>query len=246
MKKFRFVSFIFVSFFISWIILSGCSIATPKIDSQLEEQVIQIIRNHPEVLIESIQDYQQQQREKLKQNQQSFLQKMKTNPVSVIGDSPITGADAKKIILLEFSDFQCPFCAQAQSTLQQFMTKHQDKVTLVYKHFPLTHIHSEALPSAKAAWAAQKQGKFWEYHDALFAQQKQLGETLYVEIAENLNLDMERFNRDRNSQGTIDAISKDIELADKMGIGSTPFFILNGNILSLPLQISTMEDIISK
>jgi len=147
-------------------------------------------------------------------------------------------------VLLEFSDFQCPFCAQAEPTIKEFMAQYEDKVTLVYKHFPLSQIHPHAQSSAEAAWAAQQQGKFWEYHDALFEQQKQLGENLYIAIAEDLNLDLEQFNRDRHSVEAAAAINSDLELAQKVGIRGTPFFALKGQALTLPIQISAMEEIL--
>ncbi len=242
MSQFRLIPLILASLFAGWIALSGFASA----NTSLEEQVLQIIREHPEVLIESVQAYQQAKQEELQQTKQAFLQQMKTDPVSVIGNSSITGAAAKNIVLLEFSDFQCPFCAQAEPTVKQFIAQHQDEVTLVYKHFPLSQIHPQAESSAQAAWAAQKQGKFWEYHDALFEQQNQLEEALYVTIAENLNLDLDQFNRDRNSPEAKAAINEDLELAQKVGVRGTPFFALNGKILSLPLQLSAMEEILAK
>ena len=124
---------------------------------------------------------------------------------------------------IEFGDFQCPFCAEAEPTVKQFIAQHADQVTLVYKHFPLSQIHPQATSAAQAAWAAQQQGRFWEYHDALFDQQKQLGEDLYLAIAEELDLDLEQFNRDRNSSEAKAAIDQDLELAQKIGsiIGSS-------------------------
>jgi protein-disulfide isomerase len=185
------------------LVFIGCSPAQSaagnSVDPKLKEQVLQIIRENPQAILDSVQAYQQQQQQSLKAAQESFLQEMKTNPKSAIGDSPSTGSASQQIVLLEFSDFQCPFCARAHDTVKQFMAKHQDKVTLAYKHFPLTSIHPQALPAAKAAWAAQQQGKFWEYYSALFEGQKQLGEPLYASIAQKLNLKLDKFNTDRNS-----------------------------------------------
>ena len=242
MSQFRLIPLILASLFAGWIALSGFASA----NTSLEEQVLQIIREHPEVLIESVQAYQQRKQKELQQAQQAFLQQIKTEPKSIIGNSPTTGASANKIVLVEFSDFQCPFCAQAEPTVKEFIAQHGDQVTLVYKHFPLSQIHPQAESSAQAAWAAQKQGKFWEYHDALFTQQEELGEDLYLAIAEDLSLDLEQFNRDRKSLEAKAAINADLTLAQKVGIRGTPFFALNGQVLSLPLKISAMEDILAK
>jgi protein-disulfide isomerase len=215
--------------------------SSKPVSPELKAQVLQIVRENPQVILESLQAYQQKQQQQLQQARQSFLQQMITNPGAVIGDSPATGAAERKIVLVEFSDFQCPFCAKAHKTVKQFMDKHKDKVTLTYKHLPLTQIHQEALPAAKAAWAAQQQGKFWEYYDALFTQQEKLGEPLYVAVAEGLKLDMARFNKDRSGAAAEAAIQKDIQLAESLGINGTPFFTLNGETLSGAIELSEME-----
>ena len=217
--------------------------AANRITPQLEEEVLQIILNHPEVILESLQAYQQQQQQQQEQARQTFLQDIKTNPKALIGESPTNGAAESKIVLIEFSDFQCPYCAKADQTLKQFMAKHQNEVTLVYKHFPLTSIHPQALSAAKAAWAANQQGKFWQYHDALFTQQDKLGEELYLEIAQSLNLDLEQFNRDRNVADT--AITQDMQLAEKLGVTGTPFFVMNEEIFSGAMQLSNMEKVLA-
>ncbi|MEH1941575.1 MAG: thioredoxin domain-containing protein [Nostoc sp.] len=217
--------------------------AASRIDPQLEQQVLQIIREHPEAIIESVQTYQQQQQQKVKQAQQGFLQDLKTNPQTVIGESPTTGSTKSKTVLIEFSDFQCPYCAEAHKTLKQLLAKYPDKVKLVYKNLPLTAIHAEALPSATAAWAAHQQGKFWEYHDALFTNQKQLGEALYLNIAKNLNLDLGKFKRDRTL--ATPAISKDIQLAEKLAVSGTPFFVINSPSFSGVVQLAEIETILA-
>ncbi|MBD2387923.1 DsbA family protein [Cylindrospermum sp. FACHB-282] len=215
--------------------------AASPIDSQLEQQVLQILRAHPEVIIESVQAYQQQQQQKIQQGRQAFLQDLKTNTKAVIGESPTKGT-ALKTVVIEFSDFECPYCAEANKTLKQLLAKYPNELTLVYKHFPLSQIHAEALPAAKAAWAANQQGKFWEYHDALFTNQKQLGEALYLDIAKNLNLDLVTFKSDRNLADT--AIQKDLQLAQNLGLSGTPSFVINNKNFSGAVQLSEIEGIL--
>jgi protein-disulfide isomerase len=221
--------------------------AANSVDPKLEQQVLQILRQHPEVIIESVQTYQQQQQQQLKQIRQEFLQELKINPQLVIGESPITGAPQSKIVLVEFSDFQCPYCAQAHKTLKQLLAKHQNDVTLVYKHLPLTTIHDQALSAAKAAWAANQQGKFWEYNDALFSNQKQLGEALYLDTAKSLHLDLEKFKSDAFGVNNLaeKAIEKDILLAEKLGIDGTPFFVMNSQNFSGVVELSNIEKILA-
>jgi protein-disulfide isomerase len=210
-------------------------------DSDLEAKVLEVIRKNPQVLVESLQAYQQKQADQQQQAQKAFLEQMKSNPKAVIGDSPTTGAKEQKIVLLEFSDFQCPYCSKAHQTLKQFMTTRQNQVTWVYKHLPLTQIHPEAMPSAKAAWAAGQQGKFWEFHDALFENQQKLGEPLYVATAQALNLDLKRFDQDRNGQAASAAIQKDVEMAEKLGVTGTPFVIMNDQVISSGVELDNLE-----
>jgi protein-disulfide isomerase len=245
MKRFRLISFLVTSFLIGCIALTGCTTGTTD-NQKLEEQVLQIIRDNPQVIIESVQAYQQQEENQMQASRQAFLQKMLTNPAAVIGNSPTFGAAEQKIVLVEFSDFQCPFCARAHQTIKGFMEKYKGEVTLTYKHLPLTSIHPQAMPAAKAAWSAQQQGKFWEYYDALFEQQKDLGENLYVAIAQNLNLDLAKFNRDRQSKEAEAAINQDVELARQLGINGTPFFFLNQEAFSGALELPEIEQILAK
>ena len=230
--------------------ITSCSSSAQSANSQLtpelEKQVLQIIRDNPEVIIESVQAYQQQQQQQQQASKQEKLEEFKTNSQEKIGNSPTLGSTEQKIVLFEFSDFQCPFCSKVQGNLKEFMAKHQEQVTLVFKHLPLTRIHPQAIPAAKAAWAAQQQGKFWEYHDALFEQQDKLAEELYVEIANNLSLDLEKFNNDRNSEAATDELEEDIKLAQKIGVSGTPFFILNGETFSGAVELSKMEKVLAK
>ncbi|MBP0020450.1 MAG: thioredoxin domain-containing protein [Cyanobacteria bacterium SBLK] len=206
----------------------------------LEERVLSIIRNHPEVIIESVQNYQRQQQQQKESLQKAVLQRMKVDPQAFIGDSPTRGSRDEKIVLFMFSDFQCPFCALASETVKAFMNQYGDRVTLVYKHLPLS-IHPQAPGAAKAAYAAGQQGRFWQYYDGLFAHQKELGEDLYRELAEDYDLDLEQFDRDRNSAAARAAIAADVQLAESLLIQGTPFFALNGKSLSGAVPLETFE-----
>ncbi len=246
----NFKVFYLIAIFSIVIAISGCNssaqLTNNPTNPELEKQVLQILRDNPEAIIESVQAYQQEQQQQQQASRQEILQQFKNNPQEEIGDSPTFGSTEQKIVLFEFSDFQCPFCAKAQENLKKFMDKHQDRVTLVFKHLPLTRIHPQAIPAAKASWAAQQQGKFWEYHDALFEQQDKLGEELYVEIANNLDLDIEKFNSDRQSEAATTSIETDIKLAQKIGVSGTPFFVMNGETFSGAVKLSQMEETLAK
>ena len=215
------------------------SLAQTKVSPELEQQILQVIRKNPDVLLEVLQKYAIEQQQKEQQAQAETIKLARKDVKSFIGDSPTMGAKDRKIVMVEFSDFQCPYCATASVSVKQFMAKHKDKVTLVYKHFPLTQIHPEALPAARAAWAANKQGKFWEYHDILFANQAKLGEPLYLETATKLKLDLKKFNADRKIADA--AIVKDFTLGRKVGIEGTPTFILNGELVAGSGSLADLE-----
>jgi len=215
-------------------LLWGCGNAQAGIDPKLEAQVLEIIRKNPQVILESVQTYQKAQKDKQSQAQNQVLKQIQANPTAFIQGSAIKGAANQKLVLIEFSDFQCPYCAKAHDTVQKFMTAKGDRVTLVYKHFPLTNIHPQAEPAALASWAAQQQNQFWQFHDRLFASQPQLGEELYLSIAQDLKLNLGKFNIDRQGEAAKNAIKKDVELGKAIGVPGTPFFMMNG----LPIQAS--------
>ncbi len=230
---------------LSWCLPVGAD-NSKIITQELEAEVLEIIRSHPEVVWESLQTYLAQQQQREQQAQQVALQEITSNPEKAIASSPTTGSQEQKIVLLEFSDFQCPYCGKATETVKDFMNLHGDEVTLAYKHYPLTSIHPQAMAAAKASWAANRQGKFWEYHDGLFAQQKKLGEEFYLALAEELNLDLEQFNRDRRSDGASQGIQQDIQMAETLGIKGTPFFVMNQETLSGAVPLAQMESVLAK
>jgi protein-disulfide isomerase len=217
---------------------------TVKVSPQLEQQILEVIRRNPAVMLEVLQKYAIEQQQKELKSQSEALKQARRNVKATIGNSPVIGAADRRIVMVEFSDFQCPFCATAHQSVKQFMAKHKDKVTLVYKHFPLTQIHSEALPAARAAWAADRQGKFWEYHDALFTNQAKLGESFYLETATKLKLDLGKFNTDRKAADT--PIVKDFKLGRDLGVDGTPTFILNGEVVSGAATLADLETALAK
>ncbi len=221
--------------------LGGCSNAQANIDPKLEAQVLDIIRKNPQAILESVQNYQKAEKDKQSQGQNQALKQIQAKPQSFIQGSPTKGATAQKLILIEFSDFQCPYCAKAHDVVQKFMATRQDRVTLVYKHFPLTNIHPQAEPAALASYAADRQNQFWEFHDRLFKDQTQLGDPLYTAIATELKLDLNKFNSDRASESAQKAINKDVELGRAIGVPGTPFFLLNG--VPIPASENLLADL---
>ncbi|MDX2257012.1 MAG: thioredoxin domain-containing protein [Pseudanabaenaceae cyanobacterium bins.39] len=225
---------------------TGLSANAQLSDSDLETKVLEIIRKNPQVILESVQSYQRAQVEQEEKLRDQVLSQIRQEPKLLLRNSPVTGSSSQKIILAEFSDFECPFCARGHAVIKEFMAKNQSEVTLVFKHFPLSEIHKQAEPAAYAAWAAMQQGKFWEYHDALFEQQGRLGEDFYVELANSLKLDMGRFNRDRQSEQAKEAVKKDFELGKSLGVRGTPSFVMNGIFFSGVPSVSDLESLVAQ
>ena len=215
-------------------------------DSQLEAKILEIIRKNPQVILDSVQSHQRAQVQQEEQLRNKVLSQIRQEPRLLLRNSPVMGSTSQKIIVAEFSDFECPYCSKAQTVIKEFMSRNQNEVTLVYKHFPLTEIHAQAEPAALASWAAMQQGKFWEYHDALFEQQSKLGEEFYLELAKTLKLDVDRFNRDRKSEEAKAAIKRDFELGKSLGVRGTPSFVVNGIFLSGAPNVKELEELVAQ
>ncbi|MEO0868646.1 MAG: thioredoxin domain-containing protein [Cyanobacteria bacterium J06642_11] len=150
---------------------------------------------------------------------------------SFIGASPTKGNPNAEVVVVKFSDFECPFCAVAAGHMKEFVEERGEEVLYVYKHLPLKTIHPEAEPAAKAAWAAAQQDQFWLYHNGLFANQNRLGDDLYTELAEQIGLDVAQFERDRNSDDAQAVVDADLALASQLQLQGTPSFLMGGLLI---------------
>jgi protein-disulfide isomerase len=144
-----------------------------------------------------------------------------------IEGAPSRGSPMAAVTIVEFSDFECPYCGQAHPILQHVMDEHEGRVRLVFKHFPLS-AHPHAMPAARAAIAAGNQGKFWEMHDLLFEHQQQLEEEDLERYAQELGLDLARFRTDLESAETQRRIERDREEGERVGVEGTPSLFVNG------------------
>jgi protein-disulfide isomerase len=150
-----------------------------------------------------------------------------------LGDSPKKGAEKPVVTLVEWADFECPFCGVAAPILKGVVEKYPDQVQLVFKHYPLS-AHQHAENAARAAVAAQRQGKFWPIQQALFENQKVgLDEPSILELARGAGLDMKGFESDIASEATADSVARDRKQADELGLEGTPMIYINGRHFSL-------------
>jgi len=144
-------------------------------------------------------------------------------------DDPGIGPENAPVTIIEFSDYQCPYCRRwTEQVEKKLLETYGDKLRIVYRDFPLTSIHSEALPAAEAANCAGEQGKYWEYHDALFAQEYGLGEDAYIAYAKDVGLDIDKFTACVDEHRYRDEVLSDQEYALNLGVRSTPTFFING------------------
>ena len=148
-----------------------------------------------------------------------------------VGKAPVRGNAKAVITIVEWSDFQCPFCNRASPTLAKIFEEYGDQVKLAFKHLPLS-IHSKARGAHAASEAAHRQGKFWEMHDKIFAAQRDLEPATFERYATELNLDLERFKKDVASADVKKRIDADMQEAQKLGVSGTPAFFVNGRFLS--------------
>ena len=161
----------------------------------------------------------------------------------------IKGNASSTVVLMEYSDFQCPACRTYYPVVRQIMQEFGDKITLVYRHFPLTGIHANAEFAARAAEAASKQGKFWEMHDLLFEKQDEWAkandvETIFKNYAVLLGISPDQFVVDWKSKEVKDFVRAQKNHATKSGLQGTPTFFLNGKQIQNPASLEAFRAII--
>ena len=205
--------------------------AAMALDKREVDAIIkEYIRNHPDEILESVTKYQRARAEAEEEKQ--FKQSLAARVSAPEDGSPAIGPKDAKIILVEFSDFQCPYCSRASETVSALMNNYKGKIRVVFKHLPLP-MHGHAVSAAKASMAANAQGKFWEYHDKLMRGQREWAglpnpNGMFVQYAKDLSMDAGRFERDMANPDFQKRVDDDIALAKRLAINSTPTFFVNG------------------
>jgi protein-disulfide isomerase len=151
-----------------------------------------------------------------------------------VGSSPVRGDASAPVTIVEFSDFHCPYCRTVQPTLLQLLDRYPGKVRLVYKDLPLDGLHPNARRASVAARCANDQGKFWQFHDALYS--GSVGNDTSIEtmkgVAQKVGLDVEAFAQCAQSDRHSTGIEQDMAQAEKLGLSGTPAFFVNGRLLT--------------
>jgi protein-disulfide isomerase len=147
-----------------------------------------------------------------------------------VADSAVRGPKDAPVTIVMFSDFQCPFCAQSAPIVEEVLKAYPKDVNFIMKQFPLRQIHPNADPAARAAVAAGRQGKFWEMHDELYKNGRNLTPETIKGIAEKIGLDMKKFEADQNSDDVKKQVDAELALGAKNDVRGTPSFFVNGKI----------------
>lgn len=206
-------------------------------DAQLEGYYVglKVTRPFAEVKTQLRDGYKQA---KMRQAREEYLKTLRTDSnvvvlisaprVEVAYDAARLRGNAKApVMIVEFSDYQCPYCHSVEPTVKELLSKYGDKISLSYRDFPLTAIHSQAMISAEASRCALEQGKFWKYHDQLFTASKLEKDDL-IAYARNLKLDDKQFESCLTSEKYKADIEKDTQDGRKAGVSGTPGFFING------------------
>ena len=192
---------------------------------------------------------------KIQQARQDFLKHLRdTSQVAIYLERPkvevgydprrVRGNPKAPVMIVEFADFQCPYCRREQAVLKALMTKYGDKLSVAYRDFPLRQIHPQAEPAAEAARCAGEQGKFWDYHDLLLAESAKLDQPSLLDYAAQVGLDKDKFSQCLSSGKTKAAIDEDLRAGERLGVSGTPAFFINGVFLNGAQPISEFEKLI--
>ncbi|HEX9664556.1 MAG TPA: thioredoxin domain-containing protein [Patescibacteria group bacterium] len=159
-------------------------------------------------------------------------------------DHTIGPADAK-VTIVEFSDFECPFCGRSYPVVKQILTDYQDQVRFVYKHYPLG-FHPLAQPAAEASECAGEQGKFWEYHDQIFENQSLMTSENLRQWAKDLGLNSSQFNRCLDLATYADKVKADLALGNANDVSGTPAFFINNMLVAGSYPYEAMKQVIDQ
>jgi protein-disulfide isomerase len=166
-------------------------------------------------------------------------------PIDLAG-TPSRGPQDARVTIVEFSDFHCPFCRRVQPTLTQLLARYPKDVRLVYKHMPLDQLHPQARRAAEASWCAQQQGRFWEYHDLLYAGGPDGSDATLTGIAARAGLDAAAYQQCMASGKAAEEVEKHVREGAKFGVEGTPGFFVNGRFINGAVPLEAFVQIVDE
>ncbi len=168
------------------------------------------------------------------------------DPVTIAVDgAPVKGPATARITLVEFSDFQCPFCVKAVGQLEAVMKAYPNDVRLIYKQFPLDN-HSQAQLAAQASLAAHAQGKFWPLHDRMYSKSREINRAKILAWAQEFGLDMPKFTALMDAPATVASVQRDLVEGQRIGVEGTPSLFINGKKYQGALDPAVLLPILAK
>lgn len=200
------------------------------------------------------------QNQKLKTRREAFVQSLRAQAKVVVHlkapevfraqvpveGAPFKGAATAAVTIVEFQDFHCPFCQRVQPTLNELLTRYNGKVKLVFRDYPIDSLHPQARKAHEAARCANEQGKFWAYHDKLYASHASASPDDLKGYAQAVGLDLPAFEQCVRSEKYQAAVQQDVDTGTRLGVNGTPAFFINGRLLSgaQPIEsfVSVIED----
>lgn len=162
----------------------------------------------------------------------------------IIDADPMLGEKNSKVNIVVYSDFKCAFCKEQEQAIKNLIAKNPKNVSLIWKDYPENSIKSASYQAALAARCAQEQGRFWEYHDLLFANSGDSSENLYSQLAEKLNLDLRNFNACLSEKKTEKLVDADIKEADALDITGVPFIYVNDKEIMGRTSLEELEKMV--
>jgi len=232
----------------------------PKVSEPTESQIQTVYDDQKDSLKKPLEELRPQIRQAIKQAlfeeaQKVYVQSLRARAkvdilllpprIEVAHDPARLRGDANApVTIVEFSDFECPFCKAAQPTLTRLLSKYEGKVRISYRDFPLRPIHPHAQSAAEAARCAGEQGRFWEYHDSMFASHAKLESTDLKDRARLLHLNETQFDACLSSGKFQSQIQGDVDLGTKLGVTGTPSFFVNGILVDGAQPAAAFEKII--
>jgi len=214
-----------------------------QINPQIKERIISYLQSMKK------QDLIQSHLAKLTKNTpvEVYFSKPKMMVNVEAGNAPFFGKANAPVTIVEFSDFQCPFCARGAETVNELKKKYGGKIKVAFRHFPLP-MHKEARPAAEASLCVNEQGtdKFWKFHDIVFKNADKLDPANLEKFAKDAGADTAKFKECVQAKKYADAVQKDMEYGEKIGVKSTPTFFINGQLLSGAVPIETFSEIIDE
>lgn len=177
--------------------------------------------------------------------QPSVVEDPKAAGVVVPASVPRKGPEPARVTMVEFGDFQCPYCGKVQPTVRKVMEAYPNDVAVAFVNFPLS-FHEHALPCAKALLAAARQGQAWAMHDRMFANQSALSDADLDSYAAGIGLDLAQFDSDRASQEIADQVTEQANLAISLNVDATPTFLIGGYRIVGAQPFSTFTEVIDK